>query len=189
VRGLRGYVWSTSGYSASGGFWLSAAYYGNGLFLVDASRNGKQCTDLDMLIHAFKHGVVTPDDPGMLTSALYTSELVYLDMSRTILPVVDKQSLLSSPACRTTRQHGYHRASILEFIPMARSAAQPNAVTWPGPAVRPSAPPTVRSSVPAAPRPAPAPPGACTTGPWCPHCGAEVKERPLFFSTYVGCLC
>jgi hypothetical protein len=121
VQGLRGYVWSTSGYWANGGFWVSAAYFGNGLFLVDGSRNGIQRTDLDMLIRAFRAGIVSPDDPRMLSASQYTSEVVYVDMSQLIGLVRDKQDLLASPACRKTPAHGYQRASILEFIPMARS--------------------------------------------------------------------
>ncbi len=215
VSGLRGYVWSTSEYAASSGFWISAAYFGNGLFLVDASRNTSQCTDLDGLIHAFRHGVVTPDDPRMLTAALYTAEVVYLDMSQSIGPVPDKQSLLATPGCRTTPMHGYQRASILEFIPMARtslttqtstvstrpavrpSAAPVNRPSTPpslGPtgtlSIGPSAPPTVRSSAPPPTLSAPGAPTASAVGEdCCPRCGAEVKERPLFVGTYVGCLC
>jgi hypothetical protein len=218
VCGSRGYVWSTSEYAASSGFWISAAYFGNGLFIVDASRNTHQCTDLDALIHAFRHGVVTPDDPRMLTSSLYTAEIVYLDMSQSVGPVLDKQSLLAAPGCRTTPMHGYQRASILEFIPMARSSlALRTSVIATAPAARPalapaarsaiaparastppaarpstsatvasSSPPTVRSSSPAT-AAAPAASASCTDS--CPRCGAEVKERPLFVGTYVGCLC
>lgn len=214
VSGLRGYVWATSEYAASSGFWISAAYFGNGLFLVDASRNTSQCTDLDGLIHAFRHGVVTPDDPRMVTSSLYTAEVVYLDMSQSIGPVRDKQSLLATPGCRTTPMHGYQRASILEFIPMARATLAPlaSAIAMPpvirssAPAARPSTSPAVRPSTPPALGPA-APPTVRSSAPpptfssagattasvtgadCCPRCGAEVKERPLFVGTYVGCLC
>jgi hypothetical protein len=212
VQGLRGYQWSTSGYWANGGFWISAAYFGNGLFLVDGSRNGSQRTDLDMLIHAFRAGVVAPDDPRMLSSALYTSEVVYVDMTQLIGVVQDKQDLLASPACRTTRLHGYQRASVLEFIPMTRRHSSPAPVgTWPPPAVGPSsasssasaaaaasssasAPPTVRSTTPLGPSPANsagavAPTSATNSRGRCPDCGEEIKERLLFTGTYVGCLC
>jgi hypothetical protein len=194
VQGLRGYVWSTSGYWSNGGFWISAAYFGNGLFLVDGSRNGKQRTDLDMLIHAFRAGVVAPDDPRMLSASQYTTEVVYVDMSQLIGVVRDKQDLLASPACRTTSAHGYQRASILEFVPMARNNwLPPNTGSWPPPAVRPAAaPPTVRSApapTPAVSTGAVAPASSTESGALCPDCGGEIKERLLFTGTYVGCLC
>jgi hypothetical protein len=47
--------------------------------------------------------------------------------------------------------------------------------------VRSSSPTTLRAPL------APAAPAA--KGDLCPLCGAEVKERPLFVGTYVGCLC
>jgi hypothetical protein len=195
VQGLRGYVWSTSGYWANGGFWISAAYFGNGLFLVDGSRNGNHRSDLDMLIHAFRAGVVAPDDPQMLSTAQYTSEVVYVDMAQFIGVVGDKQDLLASPACRTTPLHGYQRASILEFIPMARSKSlPPNPGTWPPPVVHSAAaPPTVRSFIPLAgpvvPAASAAPAPSAGSGDRCPDCGGEIKERLLFTGTYVGCLC
>lgn len=198
VQGLRGYVWSSSGYWANGGFWISAAYFGNGLFLVDGSRNGSHRTDLDMLIQAFRAGVLAPDDPRMTSPSHYTSDLVYVDMSQFIGMVRDKQDLLASPACRTTHLHGYQRASLLEFVPMARSSSQPSKPgAWPPPAVRPSAPPppTVRSATssgppaPALPASSAAPAPQAESAVCCPHCGGEIKERPLFFGTYVGCLC
>jgi hypothetical protein len=198
VQGLRGYVWSTSGYWANGGFWISAAYFGNGLFLVDGSRNGGQRSDLDRLIQAFRAGVVAPDDPRMVSSSHYTSEVVYVDMSQFIGVVRDKQDLLASPACRTTPLHGYQRASLLVFVPMARSnSLQSNPGTRPPLAVRPSSPPPpqVRSATPLGP-PAAAvsasqasPASQAEGGVCCPDCGEEIKERPLFFGTYVGCLC
>lgn len=141
VSGLRGYVWSTSGYSGTGGFWLSAAYYGNGLFLVDGSRNNNQSTDVDVLISAFRHGMVIPEHPRMLMPSLYTSEVVYLDMSQPITPVRNKSDLLSSPRCRATRTPGFHRASILEFVPLTRAAALQQSARSPSirPPARPSA--------------------------------------------------
>jgi hypothetical protein len=194
VQGLRGYVWSTSGYSPNGGFWISAAYFGNGLFLVDGSRNGNQRTDLDMLIRAFRAGIVAPDDPRMLSTSQYTSEVVYVDMTQLIGVVRDKQDLLASPACRTTRMHGYQRASILEFVPMARrSSLPPTPASWPPPAVIPAAaPPTVRSATPAGatgPTGSGAPASGTGNDNRCPDCGEEIKERLLFTGTYVGCLC
>src|SRR6187431_1573802 len=127
VRSLREFVWTTSGYcNGSGGFWISAAYYGDGLFLVDGSRNGGQCTDLDALMSAFRSGLVSPEDPRMLSQGLYTSEVVYLDMSQPIPSVSSKQDLLASPQCRSTRTPGYQRVAILEFVPLAHKQRPPH---------------------------------------------------------------
>ena len=186
VRGLRGYVWATSGYSSAGtGLWITAAYYGNGLFLVDASRNGSQSTDLDILIRAFQLGVVSPEDPRMVLAALYTSEVVYVDMTQPITPVRCKQDLLASPHCRTTRTPGYQRATVLEFVPLARNALLNQSLAF--------APPQTPAARPSTPPPAPAAPVAAARNSadanMCEKCGAEIKERPLFCGTYVGCLC
>jgi hypothetical protein len=209
VRGARGYVWATSGYcNGGGGFWISAAYYGSGLFLVDASRNGGQCTDLDVLVSAFRSGVVTPEDPRMLSQGLYTSEIVYIDMSQPISGVSSKLDLLASPQCRSTRTQGYQRCAILEFVPLAhnqRLRQNPYLGT-----ASPTVPANITSSVgrsagranaPAIPLPSAAPnniaaaAAATATATFatganvCPKCLAEIKERPLFVGTYIGCLC
>jgi hypothetical protein len=207
VRGVRGYVWTTSGYcNGGGGFWISAAYYGSGLFLVDASRNGGQCTDLDVLISAFRSGVVTPEDPRMLSQGLYTSEIVYIDMSQPIAGVSSKLDLLASPQCRSTRTQGYQRCAILEFVPLAHSQRlrqNPYLGAAPVNVASPTTRPSVRATAPAIPLPASAPnlaasaPNLATSATTafahganvCPKCLAEVKERPLFVGTYVGCLC
>lgn len=224
VAAVRGYVWSMSGYSGTGGFWLSAAYYGNGLFLVDGSRNSNHTSDVDVLVNAFRHGMVIPEHPRMLMPSLYTSEVVYLDMSQPITPVRNKNDLLSSPRCRATRTPGFHRASILEFVPLARAAAlqrpgasQQRPTTRPstssGAAVSPShATHASATSVQASSVGRTRSPGVATAntaasahaaangnGPptrrsvfesdVCPFCGAEIKERPLFLGTFVGCLC
>lgn len=192
IATLRGYVWATSGYSAAGGFWLSAAYYGDGLFLVDGSRNNNQRTDVDVLVNAFRHGMLTPEHPRMLMPSLYTSEVVYLDMSQPITPVCSKSDLLSSGRCRATRSAGYHRVAILEFVPLTRAAAQRrNGITH-NQAPRAPAPGSI-----APPAGAMATAGALTSiapaaafGPdFCPFCGGEIKERPLFTGSFFGCLC
>ncbi|WP_437960815.1 hypothetical protein WME76_14985 [Sorangium sp. So ce119] len=171
VRSLRGYKWATGGYHTAGtGFWLNAAYYGNGLFLVDAARNRNARTDVDMLIEAFQHGIVQPEDPRMLDPALYTSELAYINMSRPILPVRTKQDLLASPQRSATPRQGFSRVSIVEFQPLAATAASAGA-----PAAKPA-------------KQAP-PPRELKLGDTCPTCGAAVMERPLFSGTFVGCLC
>jgi hypothetical protein len=193
VRGLRGFVWATSGSVTAAGSWISAAYYGGGLFLVDASRNSNSRTDLDVLINAFQRGFLTPEHPRMLVPALYTSEVVYLDMALPIAPVSSKQDLLASPRCRTTPTSGHRRACILEFMPLAHHAhQQPQRRSAPpsGPAHQ-STPPPARSAAvsPAQGAVSPAQGAVSPASNLCPWCGAEVKERPLFSGTYVGCLC
>lgn len=175
VRALRGYRWATGGYHTAGtGFWLNAAYYGNGLFLVDAARNRNARTDVEMLIEAFQHGVVQPEDPRMLDPTFYTSELSYINMSKPIAPVRSKQDLLSSPQRSATPRQGYSRVSIVEFQPLAAAA------------VAASAP--LAQCAPPARKPAPAP-VKLKLGDTCPACGAVVMERPLFSGTFIGCLC
>ena len=170
VRALRGYRWATGGYhTAGGGFWLGVAYYGNGLFLVDASRNRSSSTDVEMLAEAFKHSVVQPEDPAMVDPALYTSELAYVSMATPITGVKSKQDLLASPQRSATPKQGFHRVSIVEFQPLATAAA-----------LRVPAPVAAQSAL--APRP-------LRLGETCPKCGSVVKERPLFSGSFVGCLC
>jgi hypothetical protein len=179
VRSMRGYRWSVAGYfTAGGGFWLSAAYYGNGLFLVDASRNRNGRAEVDMLVEAFRHGVLQPEDPRMLDPQLYTAEPAYLNMAGAVSPVGNKHDLVHSSQYSGGPRPGYGRASILEFQPLAHASQGPSATP------PPSAPPLP-------PPPALVPPAIrrLVTGDLCPKCGHEVKERPLFTGTYVGCLC
>jgi len=182
VRGLRGYRWSIAGYfTAGGGFWLSAAYYGNGLFLVDASRNRNGRAEVDMLVEAFRHGVLQPEDPRMLDPLLYTAEPAFLNMAGPVASVGNKHDLVRSTQYSGGPRPGYGRATILEFQPLAQVAV----VAQPGPSATP--PP----SSPLPPPPALVPPAVrrLASGDVCSKCGAEVKERPLFTGTYVGCLC
>jgi hypothetical protein len=169
VRALRGYRWATGGYhTAGGGFWLSAAYYGDGLFLVDAARNRSSRTDAEMLAEAFRHSVLQPEDPRMVDPGLYTSELAYISMATPILPVQSKQDLLASPQRSATPKQGFHRVSIVEFQPLVAAAA----------AAAPAQAPEEAQA-----------PRELQLGEACPKCGAVVMERPLFSGTFVGCLC
>jgi len=205
VRGLRGYAWALGGYHTVGsGFWLSAAYYGRGLFLVDASRNRSARTDVEVLAEAFRLGVVQPEDPRMVDPALYTSELAYVNMATPISPVQCKQDLLTSPQRSATPRQGFHRVSIVEFQPLvaalapapvqASAPAPAHAQTGPAhaqtaPAHAQTAPAGLQaSSRPSTQRPQ-APPRPLQRGDVCPTCGAEVKDRPLFTGSFVGCLC
>lgn len=171
LRSLRGYAWSISGYfSASPSFWISAAYFGDGLFLVDGSRNRNGTADVDVLVSAFRHGVVKPADPRMLDPAQYSAHPGYVCMAAPNARIVRKQDLLASPHYSASPQLGFRMATILEFLPLT------SAVVAPAP--------------PAAPEVDAAPPvRELKLGDVCPQCGAEVRERPLFSGTFVGCMC
>lgn len=175
MRALRGYRWAVSGYHARGpGFWLSAASFGDGLLLADGARNHNGSSDLDLLIEAFRLKVATPDDAAMLDPGFYATEIVHLDLSRPLGPVRSKHDILRSPQCSLTPKQGFRRVSVLEFLPLIHAAAA-------------SSPPAGASAPPPA-----GPPSArreLEMGEVCPECGGEVKERPLFTGSYVGCLC
>ena len=183
MRAVRGYRWAFSGYHATGqGFWLSAVYYGDGLFLIDGSRNHGGARDVDLLVQAFRSKLAQPDDPGMLDPALYAAEVVHLSCSPPLGAVRGKADILRSPQCSLSPRQGLRRVCIVEFLPLTTSTA-PNG----GPPPR-----TQASPVPARPPPPPPLPQRVRpirTGDLCPVCGAEVKERPLFSGTFVGCLC
>ncbi|WP_394822277.1 hypothetical protein [Pendulispora albinea] len=171
MRMLRGFQWSTSGYFTSGpGFWMTAAYFGDGLFLVDGSRNSSVQSDIDVLVRAFQLKIVHPAEPRMLDPALYTSEVVYVSFGRYPTPIQTKHDLLSSPHCSRTPRAGFRRASILEFQPLTSATAMHTTAVSGMRALATPARPLVMGDV-------------------CPICHAKVKERPLFSSTYIGCLC
>lgn len=185
MRTLRGYRWAVSGYRAVGsGLWISAACCTDGLFLVDGSRN-RGPSDVEVLVQAFRHGIVQPTDPAMLDPAMYTAQTVYLNLARPLGAVRAKQDILRSPQCSPTPKAGFHRASIVEYLPLAAStSASTSASASATPAL---AVPTPRT---ATPKSTPAPPArALRPGDTCPVCHAQVRERPLFSGTFVGCLC
>jgi hypothetical protein len=173
-RRLRGFDQSASGYHARGpGFWLSAAYYGScGLFLLDGERSRSQGSDLDLLLLALRHGVLTPTDPRMLDVRMYSTQVVYVNYGGPIGPVACRQDLLCAPQCRPQPARGFQRVTLAEFGPIAARA-------------RPGAP---APAAPAAARPA-APTQPLKVGDICPVCKAQVCVRPLLHGTYVGCLC
>jgi len=179
VRGMRGYRWSVAGYfTAGGGFWLSAAYYGNGLFLVDASRNRNGRAEVDMLVDAFRHGILQPEDPRMLDPLLYTTEPAYLNMAGPVTPIGSKGDLVRSNQYSGGPRPGFGRAVIVEFAPLAQASQGASA-----------APPPPSPPLPPPPALVPPPTQRLFARNVCQKCGAEVKERPLFTGTYVGCLC
>jgi hypothetical protein len=179
VRAVRGYRWAFSGYHATGsGFWLSVAYYGDGLFLVDASRNHGGAKDVDLLVQAFRVRLAQPDDPGMLDPALYATDVVHLSCAPPLGAVRTKQDVVSSPQCSRSPKQGHRRVAIVEFLPLTTAVPAQGGVTTTPPA--PSSPPPAIVATQTRP---------LKLGDICPVCGAEVKERPLFSGTFVGCLC
>lgn len=186
VRKLRGYAWSIGGYHYTSRIWLSAAYYPCGLFLLDGTHNDSRRSDLDVLITAFRSGLLQPQDPRMLDPALYTTQQVYLDMSVPIAPVRSMQDILASPQCSGSA-YGYghgRRVTLAEFQPIAaqqpRSTSSPPAHT--ARTGRPAPPDASADTLPVQRRPA-------QPGERCQICGAVVEERPSLVDTFVGCLC
>src|SRR5262245_25925096 len=168
MRVKRGFALAKSGYHTAGpGFWLSVAYYGCGLFLVDASRSRNAGSDLDVLLLAFQHGVITPPDPRMRDPKQYRVETVHLNYSQFQTGITGKAALLASPQCRAQAQNGWHKVTLAEFLPLSQAAA-------PAPATTAASATATR---------------ILRIGDICPKCKAEVRVRPLLRGSYVGCLC
>jgi hypothetical protein len=201
VRLLRGYAWSVGGYHyACNKIWLSAAYYPCGLFLIDGSRNHDGRSDLELLLEAFRGGLVKPQDPRMLDPGQYATQEVYLDMSVPISPVRNRHDILRSPQCSPTFRVASRRVTIAEFLPMATqnavapgfglpsptpSLGQPMpSLGQPTPPIGIPSPQYVSSTTPTAVRRP-----AMRAGETCPICGAVVTERPSLTETFLGCLC
>jgi len=185
VRKLRGYTLSFAGYHARGpGFWLSGVYYGHcGMFLLDGARSRSLGSDLDLLLLAFKQGVIQPPDARMNDPHLYTTQVVYLDLSNPLVPVASRQDLLASPLCQAQPKKGFHRVTLAEYQPVAGAVAQA--------AGKPAAPSALVAgslSAKAANLTSAAARGL-KAGDVCPVCKAVVCERPLLKGTYIGCLC
>jgi hypothetical protein len=174
LRSQRGFTLAFSGYHVQGpGFWLSAAYYGKcGLFLISGERSRSLGSDLDLLLLAFRHGVVQAPDKRMLDPKQFTTQTVYVNFVAPITPIASRQDLLSSPHCRQQARPGWQKVTLAEFQPLA---APP--------------PPLANPAVPV-PKAAGALAGrTLKIGDICPVCGAEVRERSLLQGTFIGCLC
>lgn len=191
VRKLRGYSWSIGGYHYSSRLWLSAAYYPCGLFMLDGSHNDGRSNDLDVLIAAFRSGLLKPQDPRMLDPALYVTQQVYIDMSVPIFPVHSMQDILMSPQCSTSFQgHGQgRRVTLAEFQPIAAQAGQARSSAAPASTPSGQAAPAAGAHSDMAADTAPIQRRPMRPGERCPVCGAVVKERPSLTDTFVGCLC
>ena len=170
LRAQRGYTFAFGGYHTHGpGLWLSASYLGScGIFLLNGERSRNLGSDLDLLLLAFKHGVVLPLDARMLDVKQYTTQTVHVRFAGPVTAINSRQDLLASPHCKLQPTPGFQRATLAEFQPLARTTTP---VTAP-----------VKGA-------APAPVKQLKIGETCSKCGAEVKVRSLLNGTFVGCLC
>jgi hypothetical protein len=167
LRVKRGFALNVSGYHVAGpGFWLSAAYYRSGLFLLCAERSRQLGSDLDLLLLAFRHGVLQPPDTRMRDPKQYALETVYVNFGTCQPAITGKQALLSSPQCRSQPRSGWQKVTLAEFLPVSQAPPAANGAAQPV-----------------------APPKPLRVGDVCPVCGAEVRQRPLLVGSYVGCLC
>lgn len=166
VRAKRGYTLSVGGYHTQGpGFYISAVYWSScRTFLLGGERSRKLGSDLDLLQLAFRHGVLTPPEPGMVNAAHFSVETVYVDPAQILPAVTTKHALLQWPGLRVQPVSGWQKLTLAEF-------KQP-----------PLPPPTATITMRATPK-------ALKLGDRCPKCGAEVRERALLNRTFVGCLC
>lgn len=190
MRTVRDFGLSFGGYHMrGGGFWLNAIYYDRcGVFLIDGSRSRASGSDLDLLLLAFKQGVVPPPDPRMTDPQNYATQVIYVDFSVPVKPVNTKQDLLSSPQVRLSHAAGFHRVTVAEFQPIAVQAAGNSQA--PATPLLPNLGPPPAMHVPT-PVVAAGNPSArhLRLGDTCPVCQAEWCERPLLTGTFVGCLC
>ena len=121
LRGRRGYTLSTAGYHTQGpGFYFGAVYWATcGLFLLNGERSRSLGQDLDLLMLSFRHGVLKPPDPGMLTPSRFSVQTIYVDPTQPLPSVGIKQGLLNFPGCRTQAVGGWQRLTLAEFTPIA----------------------------------------------------------------------
>jgi len=192
LRTRRGFQLSFSGYFTAGpGFWLSAAYYPCGLFLLDGNRSRSLGSDLDLLLLAFKHGIIQPLDPRMTDPKMYTVQTLHVNYGQSASGIINKQVLIGSPQVRTRPVLGWQKVTLAEFLPVttappAPASARPTngttaATALAGKPAATSAPPSNGTKVAAKP--------TLRLGDVCPVCKAEVRIRSLLNGTFVGCLC
>ena len=172
----RGVSLATSGYHVEGpGFWFHAAYYDScGLFLLDGRSSRQLGSDLDLLMLAFQHQVLTMPDVRMFDPNNYSVQQIYLDTTSPLPKISNINDLLSAPEVSLRRPSGgrWRKATLAEFL-LASSpvpVAQPVIVQLPDDDPEPS-------------------PVDLEPGDVCPVCNAEVKERQLLTGSFVGCLC
>jgi hypothetical protein len=183
LRSVRNYALSFAGYHLQGGgFWLSAAYWDSGVFLLKADRasQSQQQDRVDLLIKAFTTGVSAPPLPGMCDRKNYASRKVFLN-GAALPPVASAQALFASSAISHKPAPGYIEVTLAEYLPVSRATGVGvlSGATSPAGAARSRAARSSRGA-PAAQRP---------LGSRCPVCGEIVKERALLTSVYIGCRC
>lgn len=179
MRAVRGYRWSFSGYHATGpGFWLSAAYYGDGLFLIDGSRNHGSVSapgkDVDLLVQAFKSRLAHPVDPGMLDPTLYAADVVYLSCAPSLGPIKTKKDIELHHQCSRTPRQGSRRVTIVEFLPLTMAVVSPIVLTVLPRSVPGRAAPQWTSS---------------DVGAICKHCNKRVQALTILNDMQFNCMC
>jgi hypothetical protein len=171
IQSHRRYSLSLGGYHAKGpGFYVSAVYFSScGVFLIDGARSRANGSDVDLLILAFRHGVVQPFDPLLLDPKQYRPRTVHVRCVPPPPPLKTVQDLLSWSGCQANAGSGFHPVTLAEFLPVS------------------SALPAARQSAPSATTAAATP--QRKEGDICPVCKAVICRRPLLNGTYLGCLC
>jgi hypothetical protein len=181
MRAVRGYRWAFSGYHATGpGFWLSTAYYGDGLFLVDGSRNHAGAKDVDLLVQGFRACLAQPDDPGMLDPALYAADVVHLSCAPPLGAVRTKQDILRLSQCSLAPRQGYRRVCIVEFLPLTTRVGGVSPVATTKTATQVSTPVVSKTSVRW---------GAEDIGKTCQACHRQVNKNDFCGKTTYDCMC
>lgn len=180
-RQRHGFAWALSGYHAVGpGFWLTAAYYAQcGLFLLSGARSRSVGNDLDLLMLSFQYGVASPSHPRMTDPHEFDTCDGYVDFSTPPGPLSTPQDFYASSQFSLHAKRGYQRVTVAEFRPIAVQAPAAPVTRARGAALRASASPKASTAV-RQPR---------RIGEICSVCLAEVRERPLFTGSYIGCLC
>jgi hypothetical protein len=207
IRTQRGYAQSLGGFHGAGaGFWLSAAYFDGGFFLLDGSQGAQPPLPvLDLLADAIRQRLLRAADPRMIDPQHYALQQVYIDV-RQLPPVLQTPAQLrASAGFSLTPAAGFQRVTLAEFLPLtaALSPAAPastsalQAATPTPPQASPSGStlvtsPVAATSVTTSATSAPgagAPRAALRLGEHCPVCGDVVRQRELFSSVYIGCRC
>lgn len=132
VQQLRGVTVATGGYHVeASGFWLNAAYFAQGgFFLLDGESSRNIGSDLDLLMLALNHGVLSVSEPGIDDPANYAVQTIAMD--RTSGPMghlTTVAHLLAAPYVSTspTKPTGWLNVTLAEFLPVSTIAPSPSA--------------------------------------------------------------
>jgi hypothetical protein len=203
IRIQRGYAQSLGGYHGGGaGFWLSAAYFDGGFFLLDGSQGSQPSRPvLDLLADAIQRRLLRAADPRMIDPQHFAQQQVYVDVRQLPAGLRTPAQLRASAGFSLTPAVGFQRVTLAEFLPLttALSPVAPAAQAMaPAP---PQAPPSGNTSATSpvaaasATTSATSPSGATAARPAlrlgerCPVCADVVRQRELFSSVYIGCRC